>query len=122
MDRLNRAMRRTTPVDSFIDLGIALESLYLADMDDDRGELTFRLRVRAARFLRMATEDRGTVFDIVRDIYGARSAAVHTGKVDTTVRGRPIQELLQDGYSLTADTLRRFILCGEPDWKNIILQ
>jgi hypothetical protein len=121
-DRLNRAMRRTTPVDAFIDLGIALESLYLADLEDDRGELTFRLRLRAARFLRTATEDRTTVFDLVGDIYRFRSMAVHTGKVDDTVRGRPVQELLQDGSSLTADTIRRFILCGEPDWKNIILQ
>lgn len=122
MDRLNGAMRRTTAVDSFIDLGIALESLYLSDMDDDRGELTFRLRVRAARFLRTTTEDRAAVFDLVRDIYGARSTAVHTGKVDVTVCGRPVQELLQAGYSLTVDTVRRFIVGGEAKWKSIVLQ
>lgn len=122
MDRLNRAMQRRTPVDAFIDLGIALESLYLSDMDDDRGELTFRLRIRAARFLRTTAEDRAAAFDLVRDIYAARSTAVHTGKIDTTIRGRPIHELLQDGYSLTADTLRCFIASGEPEWKGIILQ
>jgi hypothetical protein len=42
-------MRRLNLVDSSIDLGIVLETLYLSDMGDDRGELSFRLRTRVAR-------------------------------------------------------------------------
>ena len=49
--RLIRATRHLNPVDTAIDLGIALEALYLSDMDGDRGELSYRLRTRAARFL-----------------------------------------------------------------------
>lgn len=49
MQRLNSAMRRPSTVDSAIDLGIALESIFLRDTPDDRGELTFKLRVRASR-------------------------------------------------------------------------
>ena len=46
MERLSR-MQREMRVDAAIDLGIALEALYLCDLSDDRGELTFRLRIRA---------------------------------------------------------------------------
>src|SRR6266436_8665068 len=47
MQRLNSAMRRKSAVDSAIDLGIALESIFLRDTTDDRSELTFKLRVRS---------------------------------------------------------------------------
>ena len=49
LERLNMAIRRVSQVDSAIDTGIALEALFLSDQSDDRGELTFRLRVRGAR-------------------------------------------------------------------------
>ena len=53
--------------DSFIDLGIALESLYL---DHRTEELGFRLRLRAASLMKD-----------VRKIYELRSQAVHQGVI-----------------------------------------
>lgn len=120
MQRLNRAMRRVVPVDASIDLGIALEGLFLADMPDERGEMTFRLKTRAARFLAATEEDRKSVFVLVGDLYGMRSSAVHTGAVAQTIRGRPVQAILEEGYSLTADAIRRFITHGEPNWNTVI--
>jgi len=120
MQRLNRAMRRRVTVDASIDLGIALEALYLSDTGDDRGELTFRLKTRAARFLGTTEAERQNIFRLVGDLYGMRSSAVHTGLVSATIRGRPANEVLADGFALTADTTRRFIASGEPDWNRVL--
>lgn len=120
MQRLIRAMRRGSPVDAAIDLGISLEGLYLSDMQDDRGELSFRLRTRSARFLRDTEPERKQIFDLMRDIYALRSSAVHTGSVDVSFQGKPVQELLQQGFSLAAETARRFIIDGEPDWDKVM--
>jgi hypothetical protein len=120
MQRLNRAMRRVVPVDASIDLGIALEGLFLADMPEERGEMTFRLKTRAARFLTGAEADRKKVFTLVGDLYGMRSSAVHAGAVGAMIRGRPAHEILEEGYSLTADAIRRFITHGEPNWDTVM--
>jgi hypothetical protein len=120
MQRLVRAMRRVTPVDAAIDLGLSLEGLYLSDMQDDRGELSFRLRTRSARLLGSTEADRKRIFDLMRDIYGLRSSAVHTGAVDAMCRGRPVAEVIQEGVSLAAETVRRFIVSGEPSWDKVM--
>lgn len=120
MQRLIRAMRRGAPVDAAIDLGISLEGLYLSDMQDDRGELSFRLRTRSARLLGGTEAERKRIFDLMGDIYGLRSSAVHTGSVDAMSRGRPVQEVLQQGFSLAAETVRRFITSGEPSWDKVM--
>lgn len=120
MQRLISAMRRVTLVDAAIDLGISIEALYLSDMQDDRGELSFRLRTRAARLLARTESERKKIFVLMGDIYGMRSSAVHTGAVRATCRGKPSQEVLQLGFSLTAETVRRFIAVGEPNWDKVM--
>jgi hypothetical protein len=82
--------------------------------------MTFRLKTRAARFLAGAEADRKSVFNLVGDLYGMRSSAVHTGAVGPVIRGRPVQEILEEGYSLTADAIRRFITHGEPNWNTVM--
>jgi hypothetical protein len=121
MQRLNRAMRRHLPVDAAIDLGIALEALFLSDMDEERGEPTFRLRLRAARYLGSTAEERETVYDLVGDLYSARSSAVHTGRVSDQIRGRPIGDALAEGYSVAAGAVRRMVVEGVPDWRLVHL-
>jgi hypothetical protein len=119
--RLNSAMRRTTWVDSAIDLGIALESIFLQDLEPDRGELTFRLRVRAARFLAVDVQERRSLFQFFGDLYGVRSNAVHSGTVPANVRGRDTQEVLNRGYELVAAATESMILTGAPDWLGMLL-
>jgi hypothetical protein len=130
MQRLISAMRRRNPVDAAIDLGITLESLFL---DDGEGELSFRLRMRAARLLRQDYDDRVCVFNLVNDLYTLRSAAVHSGrlppsktfrKLQATYGAKPIEKLLEAGFSLAAQAINYFLQTGEPqkeDWTKITL-
>lgn len=113
MERLNSAMRRSSPVDSAIDLGIVLESLFLRD---GQGELTFRLRVRAARWLGSTPEERKRLSATVGDLYKVRSKAVHEGRVPDTIHQRTTTELLDETYELTARALVALISKGDPDW------
>lgn len=122
MQRLNSAMRRLSNVDSAIDLGIALESLFLDDMDEERGEMTFRLRFRASRFMGKSRADRVRLYKLVGDLYSARSSAIHSGRVSSTVQGRPTDEILEEGYRLTADTVKRLIITGQADWTTVLFE
>ena len=82
IDRLiaswDRRGRADSQVDKLIDLGIALESLYLPD---DSGELTYRLRTRGARYLGADLAERQELAGLLKTFYSARSKAVHTGEV-----------------------------------------
>jgi hypothetical protein len=119
MQRLLRAMRRGQPVDAAIDLGISLEALYLSDMGDDPGELSFRLRTRCARLLGNSQLEREEIFRVMGQIYGLRSKAVHTGIVPPVFKGKSTQDLLDKGFDVTARTVRGFIAKGEPNWEQI---
>ncbi len=121
MQRLNSSMRRLSPVDAFIDLGIVLETLFLQDTSAERSELTFRLRVRAARYLEANLQDRRRVFMLLGDLYKARSIAVHSGHVPEKIRGVPVQDLLDQGFGLAAATLGRLVSTGDPDWTQVTL-
>lgn len=114
-------MRRLSNVDSAIDLGIALEALFLSDLPDDRGELTFRLRLRVARYLEQNSKKREALFRLVGDLYSLRSTAVHTGRSPSDIRGRATSDLLEEGFRLTADAIRRHVVEGPPDWNNVQL-
>ena len=117
MERLNSAMDKPPGVDAAIDLGISLESIFLRDMNKERGELGYRLRVRAARLLGKNPTERVELSKVFRALYEARSRAVHTGHLPTKIRSEPLHELLDRGYRLTADAISRIILEGEPDWE-----
>lgn len=119
IQRLGQAMRRFASVDAAIDLGIALESLFLNDQGDDRGELTFRLRLRAARFLGVDIPDRKRIHGLVGQIYRVRSAAVHTGVVAPQVGSVPVRSLLDEGCALASAAVRRVIRDGMPVWDDI---
>lgn len=119
LSRLNSAIRSISTVDIAIDLGIALEAIFLTDLPEDRGELSFRLRMRAARLLGTDAESRRQIGRLVGDLYGVRSSAVHRGTIPTKVRSLLVEELLGRGYSLVAETFVRLLLEGPPDWDAI---
>lgn len=121
LQRLSIAMRRLSNVDSAIDLGIALEALFLNDLQDDRGELTFRLRLRVARYLEQNSTNREALFRIIGDLYTLRSKAVHTGQTPKDIKGRTTSELLEEGFQLTAAAIRRHVYEGPPDWSKVQL-
>ena len=120
LDRLNKAMRRLFPVDAAIDLGIALEALFLSELDGDRGELGFRLRVRGARYLGHSTSERLRISKQLSSLYTARSVAVHTGVLSEEIDGTRVKSLLEQGYILAAAAVRSMIEKGSPDWNEVI--
>lgn len=71
MGRLNQSMRRNWSVDSAIDLGIALETLFSDNKPYD-SSIGFTLRVRAARVLRTGQEDRQTLAKLIGNLYDLR--------------------------------------------------
>lgn len=120
LKRLNAALRKTTPVDSAIDLGIALESIFLTDREPDRGELTFTLRLRAARLLGNNEISRIELSKFFGTLYKIRSAAVHTGIIEETYAGLPTRFILDRGYALAARAIEHTILNGKLDWQSLV--
>ena len=71
--------------DGFIDLRIALESLYLPKI---RSELGFRLAVLGAWDLGADFDARRRYYDLLKEAYDLGSTAVHTGDVAGTPASR----------------------------------
>lgn len=122
LDRLNKASRPAPIEDRAIDLGIALEALFLSDGEDDRAELGFRLGVRAARFLGRSREAREDTFSKTQELYRLRSRAVHRGALPDTTRGMRTDEVIAAGCVLVAEAARKFIELGTPNWRRIVLE
>ena len=81
IDRWMKSMEQTNSVDQIIDLGIALESLYVPDA---QGEVKFRFALHAAWHLGETQDERDSLREEFKEIYDARSDVVHTGNL----RGR----------------------------------
>ena len=79
--RFNLSFERQQPDDQIIDLMIAAESLFLSDMGD-KGELSYRLALRAAKFVESSRYKPREVFDLMRVAYGIRSKLVHGGSLN----------------------------------------
>ena len=111
---------RASLADRFIDLRIALESLYLRDFSNEQSqEMRFRLPLFAAWHLGADYEDRKTIRKKLRDAYDTASKAVHLGDVESTQQNR---DLLSDAQALCRSGALRLLKDGEPqDWGNLIL-
>jgi hypothetical protein len=119
MERLSKAIRRSTHVESAIDLGIVLEALFLDDSSKD--ELSFRLRLRAARWLGENLASRKEIHELLGLLYDRRSLAVHTGMLPDFYKGKSTDHLLLEGFELSAKAIRRMISEGKPNWELVLL-
>ena len=124
IDRLIASTSAKAPVDRVIDLGIALESLYLSE---ERNELVFRLRTRAAKHLEYDLDKRRELSNLLKAFYNARSDAVHTGmtpegyKVQN--RGQvPVANLIAETHALCRSSILKMLGAGIPDWGDLDLQ
>jgi hypothetical protein len=115
IDRLNQAQRRLDITDRMIDLGIAIEAIFLTD-DEGTMDLSYRVRVRAARFLRTESIERNQVFGQFGKLYGLRSRAVHDGYIRPT---RENIEMIRTGTVVVAESLRKLIDEGPVEWRKI---
>lgn len=77
MRRFSQARDRTDAEDTMIDLLISAEALFLSGIDKDRGELAFRLSLRAAFFIEEEPSKRISAFKFIKRMYGVRSEIVH---------------------------------------------
>ncbi len=84
--RIGLSRTRASSEDLLIDTMIALEALLLTDNNKERGELAFRMSLRAAQWEATLGENAAEAFDLVRRAYGIRSRVVHGGmpKKDAT--------------------------------------
>ena len=114
------------PPDKLIDLGIALEALYLSDIEEPT-ELSFRLRLHAAWHLGENEEDRRALMKEFSEIYNWRSKVVHTGKLPnktkkTTFTPGEIDKFIERAQDLCRESIMKILEDGEfPNWNSLIL-
>jgi hypothetical protein len=79
LHRFGLACTRIRDDDRLVDLVIAAEALFLSDSGSDRGELRFRLALRAALLIESAGGDARRTYQAFRRGYNLRSKIVHGG-------------------------------------------
>ena len=121
IDRWAKSMAEENPLDQIIDLGIALESLYVPH---SYGEVSLRFALHGAWHLGKNKTDRQKLKKEFLQIYAARSDVVHTGRLrgerdkssfDKSGFVSRAQELCWQGITAVIET-------GEiPDWDDLVM-
>ena len=125
IDRWIQSKTSQTAVDKIIDLGIALEALYLPK--DNIDQLAFQFRLRAAWYLGQDKTDREKLIDEFNAIYILRSKAVHNGEVPKRIKIRkgesvPTSEFIPRVQDLCRQSILKILEDGKfPDWNDLIL-
>ena len=124
MEKLRVAIERwimsktdRTYVDRLIDLGIALEALYVTSKDD----IGKKLRHRASWYLGENPVDQQELETEFEAIYNYRSKAVHEGKLDKEVeihgQPMPISDFIESVQDRCRQSILEIIKDGQfPDW------
>ena len=119
VSRLAEALARSGQFhldDQILDVAIALERMY----DLDQGEISFKLKTRAAFFLAADSRGRRTVFKDVNKFYDARSSIVHKGKQEMSRQAKA--EAFAKGFDVARMTIDKFLREGRPkDWNDVVL-
>ena len=108
-------------VDRFIDLRIALEALYIRDVQDEKTnqELRFKLALFGAWHLGASFNDRREARKKLRAVYDKASGAVHSGAMSYDLEN---WALLFEGQDLCRKGIRKLLRGGPPsDWVDLIL-
>lgn len=107
--------------DRFIDLRIALESLFLSQQPDQ--ELKFRLAVSGAWFVGEDAADRRRVWDTLRSAYDLSSTAVHGGELNKKKNKKhDSTQVLADAMAVCRRGILRVLREGPiTDWTDLIL-
>ena len=123
IDRWIKSKTSQTPEDKIIDLGIALEALYLSETDYNR-EITFRFSLHAAWHLGKDKEQRKALMQEFKAIYKWRSMVVHTGKLPKKIMNEPeeAEAFIAKAQDLCRDSILKILEDGKfPDWNDLIL-
>ena len=119
VDRWRRSKRASASLeDAYIDLRVALESLYLKDfLNEHSQEMRFRLALFGAWHLATDLDDRRSIRKSLRDAYDTASGAVHAGEVADEARAS-----LSGAQDLCRHAILKLLLEGPPrDWGDLIL-
>lgn len=127
IQRLNLSRRQENEVNQAIELGIAYEAFFLNDKDTT-DQISFTLRLRVSRFLGSNYDERKKLMRFITKFYGARSQAVHTGKLGCKnilpeIGINSNQNLLHEADRYLIIAISKVIVNGRfPDWERIILE
>jgi hypothetical protein len=135
--RLSYQAQRERPEDELLDIMIAAEALYLAELgrESERGELRFRVALRAAVWaddppLGMT---KGEVLKLMKSAYDARSAVAHGGSPgpkEMKIKGQRVElpELVKVTRTVVAQGCRKALATAAasdaswpPDWDALVL-
>lgn len=106
-------------INRIIDLVIAFEVLY---SNESREQLSLTFRLRAAWHLGGDVQERQRLFSFFKDIYDARSEAVHSGKPSKKSSEKVNKEKLAEADKWFAQAVKKFINEGNfPDWDSLVV-
>ena len=124
VERWIKSKTSQADVDRMIDLGIALECLYLPK--NNREQLTYQFRFHASKYLGKNEADREYLLAEFKNIYGCRSTAVHGGTLKETVTIKevpiPISSFIERAQDYCRHSILKILKEGKfPDWNNLML-
>lgn len=117
IDRLGRSRLAIHPVDRALDLGMAAEIVLMHDQGRSNTEITYKIASRAAWLLGDDSDQRAEIFERLKQLYAARSTAVHSGVL-------PAKSMvdLDAADALVVRVIRAILERGTfPDWKSLTL-
>ncbi len=95
-----------------------MEAIFLND--NDQGELSYRLKQRAAWLLGNNYNERKEMTKLFGDLYKLRSTAVHTG--DLPQGNKNINDLISKGINKVSLAIEKIISNKKwPDWDKVTL-
>lgn len=114
INRFGNSIEKYSPEDPerLLEYAIALEALYLNDIGNDRGELTYRLSLRAARLLESDVEKRKRIFFLVKNLYSFRSKIAHGADISRIKKEsdrKKLEEVLKSGPDIVARSILKLI-------------
>jgi len=121
LGRWSQAKRRLQIEDQMLDVGIALEMLLLDDNEKDQLSLQFRLR--GSWLIGQSSQDRLEKWNLLQEIYEARSSVAHTGTLhkNNQLKIQKIRDALPKYFDLTEAILQKIIVVGTPVWRDLVL-
>ena len=119
ISRLSEALARSGDYaddDKILDVAIALEQMY----ELDQGEISFKLRIRAACFLESETQSRLCVFKKVGQLYDGRSGIVHSRRKEPSRESK--EEAFENGFDVARASVTKLLREGPPrDWNEVVM-
>lgn len=108
--QFNSYYTRVDDREKIVDLTIALENLFCQDSISQTTENTYRLRVRAARYLGKTLAKRLELFTLFGKLYQMRSSIVHGNEKGAEKKwGMSLREIIQRIEPLVRQALRQML-------------